>query len=91
MRKTEPVLDNEMNKTLWDFEKQTDYLIPTRRTDLVLIKKKEKCNQVHFAVQADHGVGNKRKQKHKRILGPCLRGAKVVEHEGDDLYLVRFE
>ena len=37
------VLENDMQKNLWDFEIQTDHLIPVRRTGLVMInKKKEK-------------------------------------------------
>ena len=37
MHKPESVLENETHKILWDFEIQTDHLIPARRPDLVLI------------------------------------------------------
>ena len=38
--KPELVLENETNKTHWDFEIQTDHPIPARRPDIVLINKK---------------------------------------------------
>ena len=41
MHKPESVLNNETNKLLWDFEKQTDHLILARRPDLVIVNKKE--------------------------------------------------
>ena len=37
-----PVLENETHNILWDFEVQTDHLIPARRPDLVLIDKKKR-------------------------------------------------
>ena len=42
MHQLESVLENEMHKILWDFEKRTDHLNPTRRLDLVIINKKKK-------------------------------------------------
>ena len=42
MHKPESVLENEMNTILWDFDIQTDHLIPARRPDLVLIDEKKK-------------------------------------------------
>ena len=41
MHKPENVNVNETQEILWDFEVQTDYLIPARRPDLVLITKKK--------------------------------------------------
>ena len=38
--KLEPILENDTHKILWDFEIQTDHLIPARRPDLVIINKK---------------------------------------------------
>ena len=35
------MLENEMNKILWDFEIQTDHLISGRQPDLVIVKKNE--------------------------------------------------
>ena len=37
IHKTKSILENEMHKILWDFEIQTDLLIPTGRPGLVLI------------------------------------------------------
>ena len=37
-----PVLENDTHKLLWDFNIQTDQLIPARRTDLIIIKKKKR-------------------------------------------------
>ena len=47
-----PVLENDSHKLLWDFDKQTDHLIPARRPDLIITKKKKKrtCKIVDFAV-----------------------------------------
>ena len=39
MLKLEFILVNETHKRLWNFEIQTDYLIPVNRPDLVLITK----------------------------------------------------
>ena len=41
MHKPAPVLENEMHKLLWDFNIQTDHLIPARRPDLIIITKKD--------------------------------------------------
>ena len=37
-----PVLENDTHKLQWDFNIQTDHLIPARRPDLIIIKKKKK-------------------------------------------------
>ena len=42
MHKPESIAENELHKILWDFEIQTDHLIPARRPDLVQINKKRK-------------------------------------------------
>ena len=36
-----PVLENDTHKLLWDFNIQTDHLIPARRPDLIIINKKK--------------------------------------------------
>ena len=57
MHKPESIQDNETHKILWDFEIQTDYLIPARRPDLVIIRKKKRtCSIVNFAALEDHKV-----------------------------------
>ena len=35
-----PVIENDSHKLLWDFNIQTNHLIPTRRPDLIIINKK---------------------------------------------------
>ena len=42
MHNPAPVLENDSHKLLWDFNIQTDHLIPARRPDLKIIKKKKK-------------------------------------------------
>ena len=41
MHKPESVQEDEKHKILWDFDIQTDNLIPARRAKLVLINKKK--------------------------------------------------
>ena len=41
MHKPEFILENETQKTIWDFEIQTNYLIPVRKEDLAIINKKD--------------------------------------------------
>ena len=59
MHNPAPVLENATHKLLWDFNIQTDHLIPARRPDLIIItkkKKKENCKIVDFAVPADYRI-----------------------------------
>ena len=46
MHNPEFLRENEMHKIIWDFEIQTDNIIPARRPDLVIIKKKGICRPV---------------------------------------------
>ena len=75
-----PVLENDTHKIWWDFNIQTDHLIPTRRTDLIIINKKREL--VDFVVPADH------RKKLKVILSintSTLQGNwKTMDHEGDN-------
>ena len=41
MHNPAPVLGNDSHKLLWDFNLQTDHLILARRSDLIIINKKE--------------------------------------------------
>ena len=61
MHNPAPVLENDTDKLLWDFNIQTDHLIPARRPDLIIINnnnnnnnKKRICKIVDFAVPTDH-------------------------------------
>ncbi len=42
MHNPAPVLENDSHKLLWDFDIQTDHLIPARRPDLIIINKKKR-------------------------------------------------
>ena len=52
MYKPETVLENAMHKFLWEFEIQTDYLIPARQPDIDKRKKKA-CHLMDFAVTTE--------------------------------------
>ena len=39
MHNPAPVLEKDTHKLLWDFNIQTDHLIPARRPDLIIINK----------------------------------------------------
>ena len=42
MHNPAPVLENDTHKLLWDFNIQTDHLIPARRPNLIIINNKKK-------------------------------------------------
>ena len=74
MHNPAPVLENATHKLLWDFNIQTDHLIPTRKQDLIIINKKKKkkkkrtCKIVDFAVPADHRIKLKECEKKDKYL-----------------------
>ena len=64
MHNPAPVLENDTHKLLWDFNIQTDHLIPARTPDLIITnKKKSICKIVDFAVPADHRINLKECEK----------------------------
>ena len=64
MHNPAPVLENDSHKLLWDFNIQTDHLIPARRPDLKIINKKTRiCKIVDFAVLVDHRINLKESEK----------------------------
>ena len=65
-----PVLENDSHKLLWDVNIQTDYLIPARRPDLIIINQKKKriCKIVDFAVPAHHIINMKESEKKDKYL-----------------------
>ena len=68
MHNPAPVLENDSHKLLWDFNIQTDQLIPARRPDLIIInKKKGICKIVDLAVPADHSINLKESEKDKYL------------------------
>ena len=70
MHNPAPVLENDKHKFLWDFNLQTDHLIPARRPDLIIISKKKKriCKIVDLAVSADHRINLKESEKKDKYL-----------------------
>ena len=57
-------------KWKWDFNIQTDHLIPARRPDIIIInnKKKRICKIFDFAVPADHRINLKESEKKDKYL-----------------------
>ena len=69
MHNLAPVLENDSHKLIWDFNLQTDHLIPARRPDLIIINQKTKiCKIVDFAVPADHRINLKESEKKDKYL-----------------------
>ena len=72
MHNPAPVLENDSHTLLWDFNIQTDHLIPARRPDLIIINKKKRkkrtCKIVDFAVPADHRIKQKECEKKDKYL-----------------------
>ena len=65
----ESILEKETHKILWDFEKQIDHQILSRRPDVVIInKKKRACCTVDFVVFTDNWV--KINENEKKSLDP---------------------
>ena len=63
------VLENDMHKLLWDFNIQTDHVIPARIPDLIIINKKKRiCKIVDFSVLADHRINLKEREKKDKYL-----------------------
>ena len=71
MQNPAPILENAAHKLLWDFNIQTDPLIPARRPDLKKKKKRKKrtCKIIDFAVSADHRIKLKECEKKDKYLG----------------------
>ena len=64
MHNPAPVLENDTHKLLWDFNIQTDQLIPARRPVLIIINHKKRiCKIVDVAVPADHRINLKESEK----------------------------
>ena len=85
MHNPESILENEMLKILWDFEMQTDHLIPARRPYLGLVnKEKRTCQIVDFAVTVDDRVKLKESEKRYKWLDLAReQKKKTMELESD--------
>ena len=69
MHNPAPVLENDLHKLQWDFNIQTDHLIPARRPDLIIINKRKRIFKiVDFAVPADHRINLKGSEKKDNYL-----------------------
>ena len=64
MHNPAPVLENDTHKLPWDFNIQTDHLIPARRPDLIIINKKRKFVKLSTLLR-DGGPQNKSEGKWK--------------------------
>ena len=87
MHNPAPILENATHKLLWDFNIQTDPLIPARRQDLIIInkkKKKENLQNIDFAIPADHRIKLKECEKKDKYLDLARELKKTVEHAGDN-------
>ena len=86
MHNPSSVLENDTHKLLWDFDIQTDHLIPARRPELIIINKKKKkiCKIVDFAVPAEHRIKLKECEKRHKYLDLARELKKTMEHEGDN-------
>ena len=64
-----PDLENDSHNLLWDFNVQTDHLIPARIPDPIIINKKKRiCKIVDFAAPADHRINLKEGEKKDKYL-----------------------
>ena len=71
MHNPAPFQEKDLHKLLWDFNIQTDHLIPVRRPDLIIINKKKKkriCKIVDFVVPADYRINLKESEKKDKYL-----------------------
>ena len=85
MHNQAPVLENDSHKLLWDFNIQTDHLIPAGRPDLIIINKRKRiCKIVDVAVPADHRINLKESEKKVKYLDLARELKKTVEHESNN-------
>ena len=85
MHNPAPVLENDSHNLLWDFNIQTDHLIPARRPDLIIINKRKRIFKiVDFAVPAHHRINLKESEKKDKYPDLARELKKTVEHESND-------
>ena len=85
MHELETFHENETYKILWNFEKQKDHPIPTRRPGLLLTgKENQPCHLVDFTIPVDHRVKMKASNRIDKYLDldkEQKKNKKTVEHE----------
>ena len=85
MHNPAPVLENDSHKLLWDFNIQTDHLIPARRPDLIIINKRKRIYKIdEFVVSTDHTIILKASEKKDKYLDLPREVKKAEEHESND-------
>ena len=79
------IRENEKHHVLWDFETQTNHLIPAIWTYLVIvIKTKGTYRIVDFAALVNHRVKLKESEKKNKYLDLARELKQTIEHERDD-------
>ena len=69
MHNPAPVQENDSQKLVRDFNKQTDHLIPARRPELIIINKRKRiCKIVDLAVPVYHRINLKESEKKDKYL-----------------------
>ena len=68
MHKPKSVVEIGIHKILWYFEKQTDPLISTWKTGLVLINKKAIYRHIDFTISEEHEVKINQREKINKYL-----------------------
>ena len=84
MHNPESILENETHKIFWNFEIQTDHIIPARRPDLTDFNKKnlnKKKNLLNSGLchPSRPQSENQRKQTGRQVLRPCQRNKIVMK------------
>ena len=83
------VLENNIHKLRWDFDIQTDHLIPARRPDLIIInKKKENLQNCRFCCPGWPQNKIEGLWKEGQVPRPCRGIEKTMEHEGYNYTIV---
>ena len=80
------------NDTPWDFDIQTDHLIPARRPNLIIMHEKKKkkeekkrtCKIVDFTVLADYRIKLKESEMKDKYLELVRELKKTMEYESDN-------
>ena len=80
IHKPDSVQENETHEILCDIKIQTELLIPARRPDLVVIKRRISC-LLNFVIPAITDWVKKRKDG--EVIRPCHRTKKGVKNESD--------
>ena len=90
MQNPEPVLENETQKILWDFDRQTDHRIVARQSKLVIVNKKQRTYRiVNFNVSVDHRVKLKEGETRDKYLDLARELKKQWKWRWYQLKLVR--